>query len=294
MTLSDFRFYESEVVEYVNNLLDEVKRCNFSEYTLLLSRASYQKENEKTYLSPYVIQSNLEIRQDLSRQQFLHTYLNQFTALMEEGIFMTDEIQEFNCNLQLMIYSHVWESHRFLMNLKRITSILCRKGYAWKIPFERTQQKGGLKMIPINKGKFIKEEILDPLTKYNEKLASFIVGLYDNTIRNSYTHSLYQIDMEFGNIEFLKAETYSKEKTIDFFEWEQMFCYTVLFSYHLIKTLTDRLNSFMTDFPEIKEVEIMWPSFTQPGKAYRTGIYPISIEYNGQKHVEFNFIANRK
>lgn len=117
MSLSEFRFYEEETIEFVNKLLDEVKECSFSDYVLLLSRASYQKENEGTLLSPYVIQSNLEIMQDQSRQNFLHTYLNQITALMEENVFLSDEMKEFNWNLQLMIYSHVWESHRFLMNL---------------------------------------------------------------------------------------------------------------------------------------------------------------------------------
>lgn len=47
MTLSEFEFYEQEVVDFVNYLLDKVKDKNFSEYVLLLSRASYQVENEK-------------------------------------------------------------------------------------------------------------------------------------------------------------------------------------------------------------------------------------------------------
>lgn len=131
MTLSEFEFYEQEVVDYVNNLRDKVKEKNFSEYALLLSRASYQVENENTFLSPYVIQTNLEIMQDMSRQQFLHTYLNQYTSLLNENVFMSNEIQEFNINIQLMIYSHVWESHRLLMNLKRIASFLSGSGYAW-------------------------------------------------------------------------------------------------------------------------------------------------------------------
>ena len=48
MTLSEFKFYEQEVVDYVNNLLDKVKEKSFSDYVLLLSRASCQVENENT------------------------------------------------------------------------------------------------------------------------------------------------------------------------------------------------------------------------------------------------------
>ena len=206
MTLSEFKFYEQEVVDFVNNLLDKVKEKNFSEYVLLLSRASYQVENENTCLSPYVIQSNLEIMQDMSRQQFLHTYLNQYIALLSDNVFMSNEIQEFNINIQLMIYSHVWESHRFLMNLKRISSILSGKGYEWRISFERPQKKSSNKMIPINKGK-----ILELLYSFDEKIGTFISGLYDSTIRNGYAHSLYQINMDEGNIRSLKSETDSVE-----------------------------------------------------------------------------------
>lgn len=289
MTLSEFKFYEQEVVDFVNYLLDKVKEKNFSEYVLLLSRASYQVENENTYLSPYVIQSNLEIMQDMSRQQFLHTYLNQYIALLSDNVFMSNEIQEFNINIQLMIYSHVWESHRFLMNLKRISSILSGKGYEWRISFERPQKKSSNKMIPINKGKMIKEEILEPLYSFDEKIGTFISGLYDSTIRNGYAHSLYQINMDEGNIRILKSETYSVEKEVNFFDWETTFFYSVLLSYHLTKSIIDRLNSFMEDYPEIKQVTISWPSFKKPGHFYQKSISPIMREYQGKKFVEFTF-----
>lgn len=289
MTLSELKFYEQEVVDFVNYLLDKVKEKNFSEYVLLLSRASYQVENENTYLSPYVIQSNLEIMQDMSRQQFLHTYLNQYIALLSDNVFMSNEIQEFNINIQLMIYSHVWESHRFLMNLKRISSILSGKGYEWRISFERSQKKSSNKMIPINKGKMIKEEILEPLYSFDEKIGTFISGLYDSTIRNGYAHSLYQINMDEGNIRILKSETYSVEKEVNFFDWETTFFYSVLLSYHLTKSIIDRLNSFMEDYPEIKQVTISWPSFKKPGHFYQKSISPIMREYQGKKFVEFTF-----
>ena len=289
MTLSELTFYEQEVVDYVNNLLDKVKEKNFSEYVLLLSRASYQVENENTFLSPYVIQSNLEIMQDVSRQQFLHTYLNQYVSLLNENVFMSNEIQEFNINIQLMIYSHIWESHRFLMNLKRISSILSGTGYTWRINFERTQKKSSNKKIPINKGKMIKEEILEPLYSFDEKISAFISGLYDSTIRNGYAHSLYQINMDEGKIRFLKSETYSEEKEVDFFDWKQTFFYTVLLSYHLTKSIMDRLNNFMEDYPDSNQVIISWPSFKRPGTFLQKGIYPVIREYKGNKFVEFTF-----
>lgn len=227
--------------------------------------------------------------QDMSRQQFLHTYLNQYTSLLNENVFMSNEMQEFNINIQLMIYSHVWESHRLLMNLKRIASILSGSGYAWRISFERTKKKSSDKMIPINKGKMIKEENLAPLCSFDEKIGAFISGLYDSTIRNGYAHSLYQIHMDEGKTRFLKSESYSEEKVVDFFDWKQTFFYSVLLSYHLTKSIMDRQNSFMEDYPDTNQVVISWPSFRQPGTFLRKSICPIMREYKGKKFVEFTF-----
>ena len=137
MTITDFRLWQSEVIDIVINLLDKVKNISFSDYVLLLARAGYQVENESTFLSPYVIQSNIEHIQDESRRKFLHTYLNQYTYFLEENIFYINEMLEYNVNIQLMLYSHVWESRCFLMSLKRIVSILSRQGYNWRIPFQR-------------------------------------------------------------------------------------------------------------------------------------------------------------
>ena len=186
MTIIDFRNLESEVINIVNILLDKVKDINFSDYVLLLSRAGYLKDLETTSLSPYVTQSNLELIQDNSRRQFLHVYLNQYTHCLEENILYDNEMHEYNINMQLMLYSHVWESRCFLMSLRRIVSILSGNGYEWRISFQ-TKQGGSNKMIPINKGKFIREKVLGPLKTIDNILYEFLTSLYNSTIRNGYS-----------------------------------------------------------------------------------------------------------
>ena len=56
----------------------------------------------------------------------------------------------------------------------------------------------------------------------------------------------------------------------------------------------DRLNTFMDDYPNKTEVEILWPSFKQQGTTIKKTIYPIRSEYNGRHYVEFNFVATKK
>ena len=71
MTYSDFEFYESEVIDHVNQVLDAVRDKSFPDYVLLLGHAGYQEEIEGTFLSPYVISSQLELNQDRTRERFL-------------------------------------------------------------------------------------------------------------------------------------------------------------------------------------------------------------------------------
>jgi len=66
MTLSEFKYVESEVISLLNQTLDTVKDKSFSDYVLLISRAGYQVENEGTLLSPYVLSSQLEVYQDIT------------------------------------------------------------------------------------------------------------------------------------------------------------------------------------------------------------------------------------
>ena len=117
MTLSELKYVESEVISLLNQTLDTVKDKSFSDYVLLISRAGYQVENEGTFLSPYVLSSQLEVYQDITRERFSVEYLNSYANLLRDNIFMTDEVKEFNLNLQMMIYAQIWESHRLLKTL---------------------------------------------------------------------------------------------------------------------------------------------------------------------------------
>ena len=86
-------------------------------------------ENEDTFLSPYVVSCQLEIYQDMTREYFLVGYLNSYVGLLNDNVFMTDEIKEYNLNIQMMVYAQIWESHRLLKTLLRIAGILDGKPY---------------------------------------------------------------------------------------------------------------------------------------------------------------------
>ena len=287
MTYQDLQFYESEVVALIDKVLDAVREKSFKNYVLLIARGGYQYENEKTFLSPFVISSRQEIYLDRTRDMFLVTYLNNYASMLKDGIFMTDDYREYDLNIQMMIYAQIWESHQFLKTLKRIGDILTGKPYEWKIPFEKPDRNGIMR--PVHKGNMIQEQILKNLSKTIPDFAHFIDGIYDGQLRNDFAHATYYISVEDNAIISLDSERFSIKKRTDLFDWEQMFIYSVLTSYHLSHCMRERCKKFMVEYPDLDCVEIDWPSYNEPGKMLRVQIKP---EKRGDD-IEFNFVRQR-
>lgn len=59
---------------------------------------------------------------------------------------------------------------------------------------------------------------------------------------------------------------------------EDKFIYTVMLSYHLSKAIHERMGNFLRDYPDIKDVEVKWPSYKEPGKIHNLMLYPKQLE----------------
>ena len=144
-------------------------------------------------------------------------------------------------------------------------------------------------MRPVHKGNMIQEQILNTLRRGNPDFARFIENIYDGQLRNDFAHATYYISVEDNAIISQDSERYTYEKKTDLFDWEQMFIYSVLLSYHLPNSMRERCRSFMNDYPELDYVEVDWPSYKEPGKILRARIKP---EMRGDE-IEFNFVRMR-
>lgn len=282
MTYSDFEFFNTQVESLVNKVLDSVRDKSFSDYVLLLARGGYQVEFEKTTLSPYVVSSRQEIYLDRSRKKFLVNYLNTYATILRDNNPLENEYKEYDLHIQMMIYAQIWESHRFLKTLIRISEIMTGKTYKWRIQFE--ELKGG-KAKPIPKGIIIKEQILEPLNTGCPEFAQFIKNIYDGDLRNDFAHSSYYINIKDNAIISMNSELYSKKKKTGLSDWEQMFIYSALLSYYLLIIINNRLNSFKKDYPNLEFVEIEWPSYIEPDKMHPKQLIPVENKWG----VEFKF-----
>lgn len=285
MTKSELRHIENDVITLINEVLDLVKDKKFSDYVLLLARASYQVELEHTGVSPYVLSSQLEIHQDITRERFLVEYLNSYVSLLDEDVIMADDVKEFNLNIQMMIYSMIWESHILLKYLLRIGGILSGEPYLWKIDFESVNRKG--RIVPCSKCKIIEDQILKSLKSSCPDLETFIRENYDHQLRNNFAHALYDIRIDYNAIVFWESDRFMEKKRIGINDWERIFLNSVFLSYHLPRLIKGRSNSFMIDYPDINEVVIDWPLHYNPGKILPIAIYPQKV----QNEVEFSFHA---
>ena len=275
MTISEFKQIETEVIALIDGVLDAVRDKNFSDYVLLISRAGYQVELEGRSVSPYVLASQLEIYQDITRERFLVEYLNSYAGLLNDNVFLSDEVKEFNLNIQMMVYAQIWESHRLIKTLLRIGKILAGDSYDWKIPFEYVNKNSEIKSYP--KAKIWEDKILNCLDKVHADLAKFIRDNYDSKLRNDFAHASYYINVEDNSISSLDSERYFEKRKVDIFDWEQMFIYSVSFSYHLFRMIKQRCDNFIKEYPEMKFVTINWPSYEEPGKIHTIRIFPHEI-----------------
>ena len=142
--------------------------------------------------------------------------MKRYIERLRSGSIINDKELEYDINIQLMVYTHVWESDWLLKQLERIASILSGKGYVWKSCVDSC-----------SKSNFIKDHILKQLEGHSN-LYDLIGRIYSDTLRNDFAHSSYYIDMDESAIKSRKHGLL-EENVIPFDEWEDIFVHISLF-----------------------------------------------------------------
>ena len=275
MTRKRFDEIRTEVLETIGYTLDMVRMKSYSDFVLLLARGDYYEVllTHTKDLSSYVIEDPTDELIDDTRLSFLDSFLKKYLCSMEGEV--DDQELEYEINIQLMVYSHVWESHLFLKQLERIASILNGKGYVWKSSVGTT-----------HKGSFIKSHIIEKL-EGKSRLCDLIKRCYSDDLRNDFAHSSYYIDM--GDRE-IKSHKHGllEENVIPFSEWEEMFAYTILLSVELNNFLYDVKHRFVELFGD-DPIICKWPTRDNPQKWYQRAIWPAPDRVN-PKYIRFDYV----
>lgn len=93
------------------------------------------------------------------------------------------EDHPFWLQLEKMIYSHVWESNKFLKQLYRLEEVAEGKRYSWIVEIPES-----------SKHIFIRTTIRDGFRKKGLKIAEIMQKGFHTSLRNSFLHSEYEIE----------------------------------------------------------------------------------------------------
>lgn len=225
ITVIDFRKIDLEVKDALEEAFRyaQSKEKDKNDFYLFLSNASYIEDHIGTNVSPYVIDNRLDLLADSDRFDFLTKYLKTYYGFSG---YNTSDSKE-SLTIEMMMYSHIWESRNFLKSLKRLTDLSNSEEYEWNLSIPDAQNSE-------SKQNFIRKDIRDELKKHNLKIAEVISKGYRSQFRNAFAHSDYSFAFTDDRIILHNYKPGGYEvQDINFDVWTKYFCYSFLLNYYM-------------------------------------------------------------
>jgi hypothetical protein len=213
----DFEKINFEVEEAIKEIYTEIEKLD--DYIVFLSSGNYIEEYERTPVNnPYVIDYRVDGYKDEAWREVLMTFLNSSYSFHNEN----SADSKVSIFFEKLMYLNIWESKPYLKHLNRISNLISKNDYLWKVSIKETSN-------------FLKNQIIPTFEKKNLKIVDIIKKGYEKQIRNAiahndYSHNIAKPEIIFENYD--KRNPSSIEK-IHYNEWTIKFCYTLLLSYHL-------------------------------------------------------------
>lgn len=234
ITLDEFRRIDDEVQFAVNEVLDTIK-AKSTDYILLLANGEFMPSLLESRLNPYAIDAMENMAIDRSRREFFSNYMEEMYSFPNSASVAS------NINgmqLELMIYTHIWESKNFLRTLNRLAVLIDGKSYPWSIT------------VPwAGKEDFIRNDIRDTFKKHGLKIAEIMTRGFNSSLRNAFAHSDYYIRQTMKDIRLTNYTGKSYQlKLISFADWRIRFAYSALLSHHLLNLIYLRRTNVINDF----------------------------------------------
>ena len=276
MNIDRFIKLEIEIKGVIRESFEKAIKKSTADFVLLMARGGYHKHLDRPDidLTPFVLEDREDFLMDLTRKRFFVRYLNNYVDRLNNRITLNSEELEYEMNIQMMIYCHIWESHLFLNQLERLALIQQGKEYLWKseAPFN-------------SKTNFVKHKIIDRFLKTDENMVNLIVKCYSDDLRNAFAHSTYFIN---GNRIQANKDAIYVGPSISFEEWDDMFVRSVLLSYHLNDMLQEIKNRYIEDTGD-DPIVIDMPM--KNNHKERRGVYIKPEAYEGKdEKVRFRYV----
>lgn len=263
ITCEKFVTIRSEVVLAINDSLMRLAVNSPQSYILLLADAEYNEAltyNKSLKLIPYSIGNMLDYYKDSSRITFLCEFLNNYYSFDGQ-----DKVEDdlYRMHIELMSYTHAWESKPFLRKLYRLAEAQNSGEYKWQTT--EIDKLTTSKIIGNIKEKF----------GNNSKIVNIIDKGYDRLLRNAFAHSDYQFDISNNKSQIYYKNENKQNAFITFDEWSERFVYSFCLTYFLITILQERKKNVIKDFGQ--------------------DIFPVEIQYKEKKgylHLKYDLEHN--
>lgn len=200
-----------EVLVAIDEAIYAIHKKDYNSFVLLIGRADMIPGLKTHQGTDCVIDYQLDSIYDETRTNFYLRYLRR--NYNKKGFSYQGDNGIDDMHIELMIYTHLWDSTYFLKSLMRIASIISGNGYLWNPEIDW-----------MGRDDFMKKRIINPLTSNGLKLGSLIERCYDSSVRNAFAHSLYTIDAERKTITIRPRKGM---KTLSFDEFQSLFLYSV-------------------------------------------------------------------
>ncbi len=237
----EFSAIVHEVRQSLKEAFDFLKiNCVDHNYILYLADGDFKKglTDSSLRLNPYTIDNAEDRYKDETRLDFFIQFMKTFYSFPKEVKEVSDN--EYRLTMELMVYSHIWESTPFLKQLYRLAQLTTGASYPWEVSVPE-----------MAKHKFIREDIRNVLKAKRLKLATVISKGFHTSLRNAFAHSEYHFDKtnRLVHLDTFKGGAWDiKEITYD--DWSKRFVYTALLSYHYLDIKYQRRHSLPAEFGE--------------------------------------------
>lgn len=180
---------------------------------------------------------------DYPRVGFLINYLQTGDESLIQPSWKQDEIdthKKYTVNLELMIYTHLWEAERSLRMLRQLANIVSGNAYDWNIE------------IPwMSKHDFIRNQIKQVFLDHKLDVGNVIQESYNSQLRNAFAH----VNYSFHETNFIKLNNYTGKswelEAVSFDDWEDRFLKSALLHYEVLHLSNTRLWEFGAENPEV-------------------------------------------
>lgn len=238
ITKSRFDEIFNEIETVTEKLYTEL-RLKFPErYVMFLADCEYEQKYEGTKIHPYIIDSADDRFKDTSRTKFLVDFLKTYYSFpLEQNEIDNDELR---IQIELMIYTHIWESKAHLKMLNRLAHLLNGEEYNW-----------GVNVPDMSKHEFIRIDTRDTFNKCLPSMSEIIKKGYHSSLRNAFAHSEYSLDT-INNVNRINLYNYKGNenwelKMVTFDHWSERFIYSALLSYFVLGKKYEKRKSIITD-----------------------------------------------